>query len=237
MNNKETILAQTYKFAKEYHSKDCSGHDFEHIRRVYANMNKLLASEPDANAFICKMSALLHDVDDHKLNTDGHVAERFLKKLNLDEETIGTILNTIKAISFSKSGARPKFETLEMKLLSDADKLDAMGAMGICRTFAYGGSKQRPIFDKDTFPGVENGNSHSINHFFEKLLLLKGAMQTKAGQEAAKERHNFMVTYLEHFFEEQDLPEWSKYLEDFLKRHDNNNSVLLTAMRNSSLQK
>ena len=110
----EDILNKTYQFAEEYHSRDNSGHDFEHIKRVYANINKLLNEEKNANIFICKMSALLHDVDDHKMNTDGKVAERFLHSLNIDINTIKTILKTIDAIRFSKSGANPNFKTLEI---------------------------------------------------------------------------------------------------------------------------
>ena len=121
------IINMTYKFAEEYHASDNSGHDFEHIKRVYANVNKLLESEKNANNFIAKMSALLHDVDDHKLNTDGKNTERFLRKIGLENKIIDQILETIGAISFSQSGCNPNFKTLEMKLLSDADKLDAWG--------------------------------------------------------------------------------------------------------------
>ena len=218
MIEKQNILNKTYQFAEAYHSHDNSGHDFGHIKRVYANMNMLLENEPQADAFICKISALLHDVDDHKMNTDGKVAERFLQSLDIDQDTISTILETINAISFSKSGANPKFQTLEMKLLSDADKLDAMGAIGLCRALNYGFSKNRPLFDENKFPSPENSNDHTINHFFAKLLLLKQAMQTDAGKKEAQQRHEFMIEFLQNFFAEQNLDVWQNFLKNYLTK-------------------
>lgn len=212
----EDILNKTYQFAKEYHSGDNSGHDFEHIKRVYANINKLLNEEKNANEFICKMSALLHDVDDHKMNTDGKVAEKFLYNLNLDTNTIQEILETIDAISFSKSGANPNFRTLEMKLLSDADKLDAMGAIGICRALSFSVSRNQPLFNEKELPSPENNKKHMINHFFEKLLLLKGAMQTEVGKTEAENRHQFMVRFLQQFFAEQNLDNWQYFLNNYI---------------------
>ena len=212
----ENILNQTYQFASKYHSGDNSGHDFEHIKRVYANICKLLKEEKNANEFICRMSALLHDVDDHKMNTDGKVAERFLQSLNIDKSTIQTILETIDAISFSKSGANPNFKTLEMKLLSDADKLDAMGAIGICRALSFSVSRNQPLFNENEQPSPENNKKHMINHFFEKLLLLKGAMQTEVGRKEAEKRHQFMVEFLQQFFAEQNLNNWQDLLNNYI---------------------
>lgn len=212
----EEILNKTYQFAKEYHSRDNSGHDFGHIKRVYSNINMLLDDKQNADVFICKMSALLHDVDDHKMNTDGKVVDRFLHSLNLDENTICTILKTIDAIGFSKSGANPHFDTLEMKLLSDADKLDAMGAIGICRALSFAVSRHQPLFNEDEFPSLDNSKKHMINHFFEKLLLLREAMQTEAGRKEANKRHKFMLEFLQQFFEEQNLDSWKIFLNDYI---------------------
>lgn len=212
----EDILQKTYQFAQDHHLKDKSGHDFEHIKRVYANIHKLLEKETNANKFICKMSALLHDADDYKMNTDGKVAERFLHSLNLSQDTIQTILETIDAISFSKSGANPHFKTLEMKLLSDADKLDAMGAIGVCRAMNFGFSRNRPLFNENEFPSPENNKKHTINHFFEKLLLLKGAMQTEVGRKEAEKRHQFMIEFLQQFFAEQNLDNWQDFLNNYI---------------------
>lgn len=212
----ENILEKTYEFAKKYHESDRSGHDFAHIKRVYENMNKLLQGEQMADRFVCQMSALLHDVDDHKLYTDGKNTERFLQSLNMDSHLIEKILETIDAISFSKSGAHPQFKTIEMKLLSDADKLDAMGAIGICRALNFGFSKQQPLLIENEFPKSENSKKTVINHFFEKLLLLKDAMQTVSGKREAEKRHLFMVSFLKQFFAEQNLVEWQKILDSFL---------------------
>ena len=214
----EEYLDQTYQFAKTYHAHDHSGHDFEHIRRVYANMQMLLEAEPKADAFVCKMGALLHDIDDHKMGTDGKVAERFLYNLGLSEPVILSILETIDAISFSKSGANPHFKTLEMKLLSDADKLDAMGAVGLCRAVSFSVSRHQPLFNEDEMPCAENKEKHMINHFFAKLLLLKGAMQTNVGQKEAKKRHKFMIEFLQQFFAEQNLATWQNFLDDYLEQ-------------------
>lgn len=214
----EDIIQKTYKFANDYHSRDNTGHDFNHIKRVYANVLKLLKNEPSANEFIVKMAALLHDVDDHKLNTDGKNALRFLQTLNLDSDKIEEILKTANSISFSKSGANPNFETLEMKILSDADKLDAMGAIGICRTIIYGTAKNRTLFDESVFPHNNNTDDHAINHFFDKLLKLKGAMQTDAGKTQAQSRHEFMLDFLYQFFDEQKQDNWKSYLDDYVKK-------------------
>lgn len=212
----QNLIEKTYQFAKDYHTKDNSGHDFEHIKRVYANVLKLLENEPNADEFIVKMSALLHDVDDHKLNTDDKNTLRFLQSTNLEENKINIILETIGAISFSKSGANPNFKSLEMQLLSDADKLDAMGAIGVCRTIIFDASKNRPLFYSDIFPGTKDINDHAINHFFDKLLKLKGAMQTEVGKAEAQSRHEFMIVFLRQFFNEQKLDNWNKYLDDYL---------------------
>lgn len=211
------ILNKTYNFAYEYHKNDNSGHDFEHVKRVYANIENLLNEEPSADAFICKMAALLHDVDDHKLNTDGNVARRFLESILSDNYLIEKIIKTIEPISFSKSGVHPVFETLEMKLLSDADKLDAIGAIGICRAVMYGTSHNRNLFDSEEFPCEENNKKHTINHFFEKLLLLKDAMQTNSGRVEAEKRHKFMISFLQRFFEEYGVDDWNKILENYKK--------------------
>lgn len=223
----ENILKQTYDFAKNYHLEECSGHDFEHIKRVYANSCLLLNETPEANDFIVKMSALLHDIDDHKLKTDGKNALRFLRNLNLEKELIDEILSTIDAIGFASSGSNPDFKTIEMKLLFDADKLDAIGAIGICRAILFGAWSNRPLFDENIFPknnlskeeykNLSREENHTINHFFDKLLKLQNAMQTETGQKEALKRHDFMVAFLRQFFEEQNLKNWQEYLGNYLE--------------------
>ncbi|MFI3241288.1 MAG: HD domain-containing protein [Alphaproteobacteria bacterium] len=224
----KTIVEKTYEFAKNYHSNEKTGHDFEHIKRVYTNAKNILKSETSADEFIVLMSALLHDVDDPKMQTDGKEALRFLQTLNLEKESIETILSTIEKISFTKSGTNTNFETLEMRILSDADKLDSMGCIGICRTIMFGAVKERPLFDENMFP-IENmtreqytktkTEGHSINHFFDKLLKLKNAMQTDTGKNLAEKRHLFMIDFLRNFFNEQNLNEWNDYLNKYLDKN------------------
>lgn len=226
MNKQQhTLINATQKFVYAYHQSDNTGHDTHHVRRVYENACQLLKSTPQADAFIVQMSALLHDVDDHKLNTNGMVAQNFLKTLDLSDTLIQQIVQTISSISFSKSGSNPQFETWEQKVLSDADKLDAIGAIGICRAIQFGTAKQTPLFEPDIFPkenltaqeynDLTRKENTAINHFFDKLLRLKTAFCTSAGQAEAQKRHQTMVMFLTAFFEEQNLSNWLDYLEKF----------------------
>lgn len=188
---------------------------------------KILQTEPKADSFIVLTSALLHDIDDHKMGTGGNETQRFLSTLNLDSQTTQKILNTVRAIGFSNSGATPEFETLEQKIVSDADKLDAMGTMGILRTVMFSVSVNRPLFDPEIFPeknltpavykDMHRKTNTAINHFFDKLLKLKNALQTPAAQKMGQERHAFMITFLQHFFAENNCPDWQDYLDDYLK--------------------
>jgi uncharacterized protein len=224
----EEFIRKTYLFVKQHHSADCSGHDAAHITRVYENAILLLSKYPKADAFVVKMSALLHDVDDRKLGGNGHQTKDFLQTLPLSDNAIQTILDTIEAISFAKTGTKPELDTLEQKILFDADKLDALGAIGICRAILFGAYAQRPLFQEDVFPKAELSKQEyqdlsrkentTINHFFDKLLKLHAIMQTEAGKIEAEKRHKFMVTFLTEFFTEQNLPEWLAYMKNFLNK-------------------
>ena len=145
---------------------------------------------PEADAFIVSLSALLHDADDHKLfNTENNLNARlFMEKNDLPPDTIEQICRTINSVSFSKNRGRSP-ETLEGKIVQDADRLDAIGAIGIVRTFAYGGNAGRPLAD-------------SIKHFYDKLLLLKNEMNTEAAKDIAQKRHEYMTGFLEEYYEE-----------------------------------
>lgn len=172
-----------------------------------------------------RLAAILHDVDDYKLGSDGHRAERFLRENGVEERVRERVLEVIGAISFSKSGSSPKFQMIEQKIVSDADKLDAMGAIGVCRTVMYSAATGRALFNAAEFPNehltpeeYKNKNrkgNHSINHFFEKLLKLKNAMQTDAGRKEAEKRHWFMVLFLQEFFDEAQAEKWLQYLQNF----------------------
>lgn len=185
------IIEQTIGFVSQYHASDCSGHGVDHIMRVW-NTAKMLCVDylGEVDSEVLQLAALLHDVDDHKINPNGHAAEDYLRSIGLPEAMVQKILSTISPISFSVSGTNPCFDTIEQKLLSDADKLDAMGAIGICRTVAYGASKGRPLYDTET------PEESTIQHFYDKLLKLRGCMQTKAGRAEAERRHQYMVDFL-----------------------------------------
>lgn len=224
--NKTQIIIQVQNYVKSHHEYDYSGHDFEHVKRVVHLAHKILVHEPLADAFVVELAAWLHDVDDYKQNNgETNNAECLLKQLNVPDDIIQSILLAINSIGFSKTGYDPQLPSLEAKILYDADKLDAIGASGIARAFAYGGNKCRPLFLPDIFPPATldleayrqnalSGNNHSIIHFFEKLLRLSSLMQTNTGQQLARERQQLMITFLKSFFEEQDLAEWSKLLSE-----------------------
>lgn len=221
----EDLISKALTFALACHSGDCSGHDFEHILRVLKNAERILACEPEADGLVVRLAAILHDVDDYKLGADEQRVQRFFAENNVSGELVRKVFDVIGMISFSKSGCAPHFETIEQKIVSDADKLDAMGAIGVCRTVMYSTATGRSLFQADEFPNenltseeYKNKNrvgNHAINHFFEKLLKLKGAMQTKEGKREAERRHQFMRLFLEEFFEELEEPRWQEYLKNY----------------------
>ena len=222
------IVEQALLFAKKCHAGDNSGHDFEHILRVMANAEKILAEEPLADAEAVRVAVALHDVDDYKLGSDGAQAKSFLSEIGAQEDFARKVLDIVSSIGFSKSGSHPNFQMIEQAIVSDADKLDAVGAIGVCRTVMYSAATKHPLFNEQIFPDenltpeqYQNKNratNHAINHFFDKLLKLKGAMQTKVGKMEAEKRHLFMIAFLREFFDEVRADEWQKYLDKFLKQ-------------------
>ena len=192
------MIEKAMEFAREIFSGDASGHDFDHTMRVYC-MATRLAKEEGADMEIVQLAALLHDVDDHKLSPEtceNHLrAVTFLRENGVDEEKIRIITDIISQISFSANRGAPS--TLEGKCVQDADRLDAMGAIGIARTFAYGGSRGRRMHDPDG-----NDPNATIQHFYDKLLLLKESMNTPTARRLAEDRDRFMRSYLEQFYAE-----------------------------------
>ena len=190
------MIEKAMEFAREIFSGDASGHDFDHTMRVY-RMATRLAKEEGADQEIVQLAALLHDVDDHKLSPEtceNHLrAVTFLRENGVDEEKIRIITDIISRISFSANRGAPS--TLEGKCVQDADRLDAMGAIGIARTFAYGGKMGRPIYDP-----LDPANS--LQHFDDKLLLLADGMRTEAGKRLAQARHAVLVQFKEEFLKE-----------------------------------
>ncbi len=181
---KDKIIESAFIYIEELFKNDFGGHDVEHSKRVYQNALRIVKTEPKCDIFIVSLAALLHDVDDHKLfQTENNSNARvFLNSVQLDQYQIDRICELINGISFSKNrGVRP--ETLEGKIVQDADRLDAIGAIGIARTFAFGGERKRPL-------------KSTVEHFYDKLLLLKDEMNTNEGKRLAEHRHQLMVDFL-----------------------------------------
>lgn len=200
----------TENYIRNIFENDSTGHDWWHINRV-RNIALKIADSEGGNRFIIEMSALLHDVDDWKINVEGNSsrATKWLKNIKTADSDSKKILEVIEQVSFKGAGVKNEANNIEAKIVQDADRLDAIGAIGIARTFAYGGSKQRPIYIPEIKPTLhEDFDSYkkttapTINHFYEKLLLLKNRLNTKTAIEIAKNRHTFMETFLEQFFKE-----------------------------------
>ena len=212
--NKEQIILNTIDFVKETLEGAEGGHDWFHIERVYKNA--LLISENEkVDPFTVQLGALLHDIADAKFyNGDESIgpkkAREFLKKQYVDDDIIIHIENIILFISYKSSlDTSKKFTSPELDVIQDADRLDAIGAIGIARCFNYGGFKNRSLYDPAIEPNLEmtkeqykKSTAPTINHFYEKLLLLKDKMNTKTGQLLAKERHRYMEGFLQQFYEE-----------------------------------
>ncbi len=211
--NKEETIKKTTSFVQKELSEAEGGHDWWHIYRVWKSA-KHIAETENVDLFIVELGALLHDIADSKFH-DGdeeigpQKAEEFLKTLGVDDQTIEHVKNIIKNISFKGGKHVQKFKSLELDVIQDADRLDAMGAIGIARTFSYGGHKDRAIYNPEIKPNLKmtkeeykKSNAPTINHFYEKLLLLKDRMNTKTGKKFAEERHKFMEKYLDQFYNE-----------------------------------
>jgi uncharacterized protein len=192
------ISNEALNFIKDFFKKDYSGHDYYHTFRVYKTAMKISEKE-DCDVNKVKIIALLHDVDDHKIspktckNLDN--ARTFLKSNNIDEDIINSICSDIKNISFSKR-VNSSVLSIEAKIVQDADRLDAIGAIGIARTFAFGGAHNRAIYD------IENKENSTIQHFYDKLLILEDLINTKYAKKLAKERTEFLKTFLNQFYKE-----------------------------------
>jgi len=203
-------ITQTEIYIKSVFDGEGSGHDWWHIYRV-RNMALKLAETEGGNRYLIEMAALLHDLDDWKLSNPDNQSktEIWLKKLNIEEDTIFQILKIINQVSFKGAKVENRATTIEAQIVQDADRLDAIGAIGIARAFSYGGSKGRAMFTPGeqpemhtSFENYKKSTGNTINHFYEKLLLLKNQLNTTTAIEIAKNRHIFMETFLETFFGE-----------------------------------
>lgn len=211
MNQKE-IIQKTEKFVASEMGAEGSGHDWFHVDRV-RKMAVRIGKKEGCDLFITEMAALLHDLDDWKLadKDSGSLVktEKWLTFLKLDRSYSKQILSIINEVSFKGAGIETPVSSLEAAAVQDADRLDAIGAIGIARTFAYGGHKSRLIYDPevpidlhDDFQEYKASTAPTINHFYEKLLLLKDRMNTETAKSIAEGRHRFMEDYLEQFFNE-----------------------------------
>ena len=209
------IINKTCQFVEQKLAGDGSGHDWWHIYRVW-NLAKNIAKQEGANILIVELSALLHDIADWKFHngddTKGpQMAEQFLIENQMGREVINPVIEIVATISYKGAGVATPMKTLEGEVVQDADRLDAIGAIGIARTFAYGGHKNRLMYHPDekpilhqSFADYKKNTGHTINHFYEKLLLLKDRMNTSSAKTIAKGRHQFMKNYLGQFYEEWD---------------------------------
>jgi uncharacterized protein len=208
------IILKTQAFLQDKFSTESSGHDYWHMYRTWKVAKHIAADEPAADMLVVELAALLHDIADWKFH-DGdeeagpRAAREWLEGLGLGNDIIEHIEDIIRNVSFKGANVETKLKTIEGRIVYDADKLDAIGAIGIGRTFAYGGATGRPMHDPnqaaeqhDTFEAYKNSNSPTINHFYEKLLLLKDRMFTKTGKELARHRHEVMERFLKEFLEE-----------------------------------
>ncbi|MEI8048666.1 MAG: HD domain-containing protein [Bacteroidota bacterium] len=211
--DKQNIILNTINFVKIALSDAEGGHDWWHIYRVW-NTAKHLAQNEEVDLFVVELGALLHDIADSKFH-DGdeeigpRKAREFLQTLRVDEPVIVHIENIITNISFKGGKLPQQFKSPELDVIQDADRLDALGAVGIARTFNYGGHKGRSIYNPDIRPNLnlskeeyKNSDAPTLNHFYEKLLLLKDLMNTQTGRKMAEERHAFMVAFLDQFYKE-----------------------------------
>ena len=213
MTQNELIIENTIQFVKETLENAEGGHDWFHIERVLNNA-KLIAKTEDADDFIVQLGALLHDIADSKFHNGDEsvgpkIAADFLESQQVSTEVIDHVVKIIQNISFKGGNIEQKFHSAELDIVQDADRLDAIGAIGIARTFNYGGFKNRAIYDPEIEPKLnmtkeqyKASNAPTINHFYEKLLLLKDRMNTKTGAEIAQKRHEFMEQFLDQFYAE-----------------------------------
>ena len=203
------MIEKTLEYVKQIFANDCSGHDYYHTMRVY-RLAVEIAKQENADMLIVQLAALLHDVDDAKLSPETYGTKKnavdFMKSNGIDDKIIDAVCKIIEEVSFARTDSVVP-STIEGRCVQDADRLDALGAIGIARTFAYGGSKGRKIYDPEIKPLMnmskeeyrQKQNSTSVNHFYEKLLLLKDMMNTDTAKRIAEHRQVIMKAYLEEF--------------------------------------
>ena len=213
--NHEKIITKTVTYVQSELTHAEGGHDWHHIHRVW-NTSKEIAAHESCDMLVVELSALLHDIADSKFHGgDEEIGPRkateFLSSIAVNDNTITHVAEIIKNISFKGGKTEKSHSSIELDIVQDADRLDAIGAIGIARAFSYGGFKGRAFYNPSVPPNLnmnkeeyKNSSAPTINHFYEKLLLLKDRMNTATGKKMAEQRHEFMLSYLDQFYKEWD---------------------------------
>ncbi|MEC3877629.1 HD domain-containing protein [Chryseobacterium salviniae] len=212
----ENLIENTVEFVKEKLKGAEAGHDWYHIERVW-KLSKKIAETEECNIEVVELAALLHDIADPKFHNGDEtlalkVSREFLENQHASEDIIEKVVFIIRNISFKNRAEAPEKLPVELKIVQDADRIDAIGAIGIARTFNFGGFKNNLMYDPESKPKLnmfkeeyKKSDGTTINHFYEKLLLLKDLMNTKKGKEMAAQRHNFMLQFLDQFYKEWNV--------------------------------
>ncbi len=209
-------ITLTINFVKEKLEGAEAGHDWFHIERVW-KLSKIIAEKEGGNLEVIELSALLHDIADPKFHNGDEtlalkISQNFLEEIHVEGELIEQVLFVIKNISFKNRAEAPENPPLELQIVQDADRLDAIGAIGVARTFNFGGFKNNLMYHPEIKPNLgmnkeeyKKSNGTTINHFYEKLLLLKDLMNTETAKKIASERHDFMLQFLDEFYKEWNV--------------------------------
>lgn len=213
------LLEEVKSIVEEKFRKESADHDWYHIERVL-KLAEYIQSQEGGDLLVVQLAALLHDISDHKLNGGvkndcGRVSREILSKLNADEQLINQVCDIVDKVSFKGAGVSDVIESLELDIVRDADRLDAIGAIGIARAFHYGGKNNRSFYEPDLgpllhtdFDSYSSDKSHTLNHFYEKLLLIKDRLRTETAKTIGEERHQLMEGFVSSF-----LKEWNVNLE------------------------
>jgi uncharacterized protein len=218
--NQQKIINKVKVYLKTRFKDEGTGHDWWHIERVLNNAVAIAEKERGADLFVVQLGALFHDIADFKFHRGndklgGEVAAKLMKSMGVSRSVAAAVVHIVDNVSFKGKSAKSNMKSIEGKIVQDADRLDALGAIGIARAFAYGGYKQRPIYnpegkvkDYKTFGQYKKGADSTIHHFYEKLLYLKAFMNTKMGKKMAIKRHKFLESYLQEFYAEWEGRGW-----------------------------
>jgi uncharacterized protein len=212
----QQIIEQTTEYLQQKFALEGSGHDWYHIERVWKLSKQIAGKEGDVDLFVVEMGALLHDIADHKFHGGDDtlgpkVAREYLQQFDISKPQMDAIVQIVEEVSFKGAGVPTPISTKEGAIVQDADRLDAIGAIGVARTFAYGGAKNRPIYDPNvkpichtSFAAYKTSTAPTINHFYEKLLSLRDKMNTETAKKEAERRHAFMELFLQNFYTDWD---------------------------------